>query len=83
MDNVKKKTASDMYDRLSWVLSDLDKNPSAASIEIGYRSRNALREVLDKSKEREFTSTLLIRLYTHYKVNPNWILLGIDEPYLS
>ncbi|MCB1315690.1 MAG: hypothetical protein KDK27_07030, partial [Leptospiraceae bacterium] len=65
-----------MYDRLSWVLTDLNKNPSAASVEFGYLSRNALHEVLDKSKERKFTSMLLIRFNTHYKVNLTWILLG-------
>ena len=72
-----------MYDRLEWVLAKLDKTPNAASLEIGYRSRNVIREVLDRSKEREFTSTLLIRLRKNYGVNPTWLLLGEGRPFMK
>ncbi len=83
LDSVRKTKLENMYDRLEWVLEKLDKNPNAASLEIGYRSRNGLREVLDRKKKREFTSTLLIRLYNTYKVSPNWLLLGIGEPFID
>lgn len=83
MDSVRRKKLDNMYDRLEWVLDELGKNPNAASLEIGYRSRNGLREVLDRNKNREFTSTLLTRLYNTYKVSPNWLLLGIGEPFIG
>ncbi len=71
-----------MYDRLEWVLQRVGKTPNAASIELGFKSRNMIREVLNRKKNPSFSSTLLIRLWELYKINPNWILLGKEKPFL-
>ena len=79
---MKQKNLTTMYERLEWILQQRELTPNAASTQLGYKSRNMLREVLDRKKQREFSSTLLVRLYKHYRVSPNWILLGIGEPYI-
>jgi hypothetical protein len=80
---VRKQSTETMHDRLEFVLEKLGKSPNAASLEIGYKSRNSIREVLDREKNREITSTMLIRLRTSYNINPNWILLGEGKIFLK
>lgn len=72
-----------IYDRLEWALHRLGKTPNAASIELGFKSRNMIREALNRKRSPTFSSTLLIRLWEHYKINPNWILLGKGKPFLK